>query len=83
MHGLLIHKKNRIPMKKKKFGDPYYPPKNADFGWTLAKMGHFSQKALWHSFEFFRQNSRRPLFLVINLLVVVVLGVVGTVAQNP
>ena len=28
----------KIPMKKKKFGDPPYPPKKADFGCTTAKM---------------------------------------------
>jgi len=41
----------KIPIKKKKFGDPPYPPKKADFGRTKAKIGRFSQKGLCYSFE--------------------------------
>ena len=38
-------------MKKKKLGGPLYPLKKADFGRTKAKMGCFTQKSLWYSFE--------------------------------
>ena len=41
----------KIPIKKKKFGDPPYPPKKADFGRTKAKMGRFSQNNFCYSFE--------------------------------
>ena len=58
-----------------------YFSQNADFGWTLAKMGHFSQKALWYSFEFFCRNSRRPLFLVFFLVVLLLVLLVTTVAK--
>ena len=51
LRGLLSHKNMKIPMGEKNFVDPPYPPKNADFGRTKAKMGRFSQKGLCYSFE--------------------------------
>ena len=51
--------------EEKKIGEPPYPPKKADFGCTKAKMGCFSQKGLWYSFEILHglltnQNIRIP-----------------------
>ena len=40
-------------MREKKFGDPPYPPKEADFGRTKAEMGCFSQKDLCYNFGIF------------------------------
>ena len=51
MHGLLTHKNMNIPIKKRKKSGTPQPPKKADFGRLKAKMGRFSKKGLWYSFE--------------------------------
>ena len=50
LQGLQSNKNMKIPMGKK-FRGPPYPPKKADFGCLKAKIGRFSQKGLYYSFE--------------------------------
>ena len=54
LHGPLGNKNKRIPMERKKYGDPPLPPKKADFGRTKAKLGRFAQNGLCYSFEIFQ-----------------------------